>query len=39
MPVQILSIKKARDIGASWQFGGRNLKYGISKLMTKQDNG
>jgi len=36
MPVQVLSIKKARDAGVSWQFGGRNLKYGISKLMSKQ---
>lgn len=33
MPVQTLSLRKAADQGATWAFGGSNVKYGLSKLM------
>ena len=36
MPIKILSMKRSADLGTSWQFGGENIKYGISKLMRKQ---
>ena len=39
MPVQVLSLKKAKEQGAIWAVGGDNIKYGVSKLMHKQNYG
>jgi len=33
MPVQILSIKKSKDLGTTWVFGGESMRYGLSKLI------
>jgi len=33
MPIMILSMKKAKEEGANWAFGGENIRYGLSKLM------
>lgn len=33
MPIKILSLRKAQDQGATWGFGGTNIRYGISKVM------
>jgi hypothetical protein len=32
-------MKKAKEQGAIWGFGGENIKYGISKLMTPCEEG
>lgn len=32
----ILSMKKAKEEGANWAFGGENIRYGLSKLMRNQ---
>ena len=34
MPVQVLSLRKSQNQGATWGFGGKNVKYRISKLMS-----
>lgn len=36
MSIRILSMKKAKEQGKSWEFGGQNIKYGLSKLMKSQ---
>ena len=33
MPIKVLSLRKAQDQGATWGFGGTNIRYGISKVM------
>jgi hypothetical protein len=33
MPIQVLSQKKTKEQGATWSFGGSNIRYGLSKLM------
>lgn len=36
MPVMVLSLRKAKEQGATWTFGSaQNVKYGLSKLMQK----
>jgi len=32
-------MKKAKEQGATWSFGGQNIKYGISKLMGPVEEG
>jgi cytosolic carboxypeptidase protein 2/3 len=39
MPVQVLSLQKARETGCVWGFGGQNIKYGVSKLMGQPEEG
>lgn len=34
-----MSIKKAKEQGSVWSFGGENIKYGISKLMGPVEEG
>lgn len=36
MRIRILSLKKAKEQGKSWEFGGSNIKYGLSKIMKSQ---
>lgn len=38
MPVRVLSMKKCQEQGTTWQSGGDNIRYGLSKLMKNQMN-